>query len=154
MIKKLHYSLANIASEWTHVTNQNISVIDILELGEFSLLPATLISQGYSVSLADEISHPYLPIYGFINRANFVVDSNGIVIRYFGRFLLDPYEVTQIKKYGEVEVVNATDVDIGLVFKFVDSQTITINELVITHQAKIKFEDIYLSKFFDARSSK
>jgi hypothetical protein len=151
-LKKIQYSLAEVAKEWSELTGKNITVDELLQIASDTLLPFFLSFKGVQDARNQGINHPVLEICAYIYqplevaaiyRKNEAAEDNPPE-RYIGRLFLRPDHIFTLKNKGSVSIKEAVDTDSISLYRFTELVDISKDMLVITSSEKIKFEEKYL----------
>jgi len=145
MLEKLHFTLPEVAAEWSQFADRNITENDILTIAAYTLVPYVLLSKDIKVTHQQEQKHPSLSLHFYTSSPLPIKNANGHPYSEFiGRLFVDADHVLKILENGHVDVLVGCDTDTMCVFHFVNPVKVTKNDLVVTSENKALFEARYL----------
>ena len=153
ILKKLQYTLPEIAKEWSELTGKTITVDELLQIASDSLLSFFLPSETVQNARNQGVNQPILEICAYISKPLEVVaiyrkneeTEHNPPARYVGRLFLRPDHIFKLHDKGELSINEAVDTDSMFVYRFSEWVSVSKDMLVITSAEKQKFEEKYLN---------
>ncbi len=144
MLNKLHYTIPEVATEWSTLTGRRITEDDILRIASDTGLPWVLMAQGVKLSFDELMQHPSLSLHAYIRKTVEINDGNDMPNTSFsGRIFIDCDQVALIINQGFVILDIGHDIDNMRVLRFAKPLKLQLDDLVITAANKTKFEALF-----------
>lgn len=147
MLKKLHFTLIEVAIDWSTLTGRKITDDDILRIAADTGLPFVLQAQGVKLSLDQAMQHPSLPLHYYTSQPISLKNENGeLTGTFFGRVFIDADQIVRVIKYGYVMLNVGYDTDTMQVLHFAKPVKVRRGDLVVTTESKAEFERKFLQE--------